>query len=197
MDYSKRSGKQQRTPRPKVVSGTVNDKGARPRSNRLFLGDTSRDVGFYVFGEVVLPAIRDILLRAVSGGFERMLYGDESPRNSASTRRGGYSYNGISTPTRANQAVASRPPTPPRTQVQSRLPHEVILATSEDAEAVKDQMLDILEEYQQVSLADFLDLVGLRAAHVDQRIGWRDLSGIRVESTTEGFRVVTPTPISL
>lgn len=74
---------------------------------------------------------------------------------------------------------------------------EVIIETRVEAEHVLDRMVDLLKQYDQVTVSDLCDLVGATAAYTDNKWGWTDLRGADIRRVREGYLLKLPQPDSL
>lgn len=180
-------------------------KRKKPLSKRMketFFGGEAQGVMQYLAADVLLPAFRNLLVDTITRGTERMVFGEDS----RSYSRGPRSYAGHTqyNTTRRRE----RSPFDPREDV--RLPRqaprplparqqdmEIILHSREDAERVVEGMVEILDMYDAVSVADLNEMVGLPSAHVDNKWGWQDLRGIGVRQIREGYLVELPPVESL
>src|SRR4029077_18520738 len=88
-------------PEEKVVKPIINGKAVRrkkplgSRFREMFLGDTDQGVIEYVLGEVMVPALKEMVTEAVSQGIERMIFGESRPgrrRTSSSSAFGNTNY---------------------------------------------------------------------------------------------------------
>lgn len=178
----------------KVVSGEVVQRkpslGRRIRS--VFLGGDSQSVKDYVILEVLVPALKDTIADAVTGGIERMVFGDNA--RPSRRGRGGYgpaapnqfNYAGISA---RNAVVGGTRPDPRSISRQAQLTHtfdEVVFPSRSDAEAVLAQMFDLLDQFEVVTVSDFLELSGISGQFTDHRFGWDDLRGVQAHRTRGG-----------
>lgn len=159
------------------------------RIKETFTGDDSRTVGHYILFDVILPAAKDMISEAVSKGIERLLFGENARGSSHSRSRPGYTaYNRVSTTTRAEPREISQ---------RGRAVHdfrEVILATRGEAEAVIDQLVELIKNYEVANVNDFYDMVGITGSFTDDKWGWYDLRGARAERVREGYLVSLPKP---
>lgn len=64
---------------------------------------------------------------------------------------------------------------------------EVVLDTAADAAMVRDAMQQLLKGYEQVSLADFLDLCGISSTFGDHKVGWTRLINVDIKPVAGGF----------
>jgi hypothetical protein len=55
---------------------------------------------------------------------------------------------------------------------------EIILATRVEAQEVIDRMYDLIQQFEQVTVADLYELVGVNGNYTDENWGWTDLRGI-------------------
>jgi hypothetical protein len=74
---------------------------------------------------------------------------------------------------------------------------EVIFQSQEDAEAVLTAMKQLLDQYEQVTQADFLELSGLSSTFADDKVGWVGLTAVQVKSINSGYILDLPAPKEL
>jgi hypothetical protein len=190
-------------PEPKkietVVTGEVTRR-KKPLGKRFmetFVGGDINTVASYVVLQVLIPAAKDMMSDAVSQGIDRMLFGESrSPSRSHSSRptgtNGYVSYNRMSAnkPTRNGLDEFARRP-------ERRSSHdfdEIILATRAEAEEVIDRLFDLVSQYEQATVADLLELVGVTSNHVDHKWGWTDIRGAGVTKIRNGYLLDLPKP---
>lgn len=148
--------------------------------------------------DVLLPAAQEMIVETGKTSLERWIYGKTSrgrrvgstPPQSGPT--GTVRYNQMYTMGQQSvQRALSR---------QARARHdfdEIVLESRSEADAVIDQMYEILNKFDSVNVADLYELVGIRPTHVDGRWGWRDLSGSSVTRVREGYLLDLPEPVPL
>lgn len=183
-------------PLEKVVTGdvVVKPKTIGNRFKNIFFGgdiETSRQ---YLVSEVILPALRNLVVEAVAKGVDRLVYGESAHRH----RR---------QPTYGPRVQYNNPIDRGRTQSRAFLPdqrpierwtsgkksfEDVIVANKEDADTVVERLTDIVDMYDVVSVADLYELLGLPSSHVDNKWGWTHLSSIEVRQVREGYRISFP-----
>jgi hypothetical protein len=185
-----------------VVTGEVTrrKKPLGKRFTETFVGGDISTVANYVVLEVLIPAAKDMMSDAVSQGIDRMLFGESrgSSRSRSSRPSGtnGYvSYNrmGAKPPSREGLNEFARRP-------ERRSSHdfdEIILATRAEAEEVIDRLFDLVNQYQQATVADLLELVGVSSNHVDHKWGWTDIRGAGVTKIRNGYLLDLPKPESI
>lgn len=179
----------------KIITGKVLRKKKRLRqrvSHSLFAEDSGGSEGIleYVIIEVLIPAAKNMLYDAGSMGLERALYGAFRPKSRADRPGSGYvPYNRVKrSPSAAEygQHVLS-----PRTKARHEF-DDLILATRGEAEEVLDQLIELIELYDQATIADLYSLVGLSGEFTDNKWGWYDLSSASVRHVRGGYMLVLP-----
>jgi hypothetical protein len=189
VDYPANSNKS-REPQPekkrpeKIATGTVVQR-KRPWYERaihtVFSGDAD-SLSSYIVLEVLVPAFRNLLYDTVSQGAERALYGES--RRSSATRTGYTNYSA------ASRTAARQPLTR-----QARATHDfddIVLATRPEADEVLDALREMIELYNQATVADLYDLVGITSDFPDASWGWTDLRTATVRPIRGGYLLNLP-----
>ena len=189
----------------KVVSGEVVQRkpsmGRRMRD--AFLGGSTQSVKDYIVLDVIIPAFKDTIADAVTGGIERIVFG-EGARPGRGRARGyghpggnGFNYAGMST----RNAVPGGPfHNDPRQQLsrQARATHmfdDVIFPTRSDAEAVLRGMFELMDQFEVVTVSDFLGLAGITSDnYMDRKFGWTDIRDVQVHRIRGGGSVLILPP---
>jgi len=170
----------------KVVQGTVTTrkKSLGKKFSETFLGDDIENVkGFIVF-DVIVPTIKDTISNVVSSGIDMLLFGEA--RGSNTRRQGGKSYVSYS-----NYYDNKRDRKPVNTQRGTHDFRDIILETRGEAEEVLSNMVDILYDFNEVSVADLYDLCGISNSNwTDNKYGWTDLSGACVKRARGGGYII-------
>lgn len=182
----------------RVTSGDVvrRRKSLRKQFSETFVSGDARTAVRYVIFDVLLPAAKDMVVEAGGQGIEKLIYGDSRRRGSTRPQAGptGYvSYNRMSMDRRPNSAsrALSR---------QARAGHnfdEIILDQRSEAEEVIDRLFDLISRYEEATVADLYELVGLESTHIDHKWGWTDLHGAGVSRIRGGYLLDLPEPESL
>lgn len=206
MDYTSKShGKDdesKETPEKnveKVVTGEViqRKRGVGRRFKDIFFGGDARTTVNNVTSDVLIPAIRNAIVDFAIASVERFVYGDtRSPRRSSRTNysaRTAYhnpAAHRYPRDPRESTSLPGQPPYPPRTS--STEANEIILSTREEADAVIERLVDIIERYEVASLLDLYSLVGLPTSHSQNKWGWQSLRGAKVKQIREGYLLELP-----
>ena len=166
-----------------VVSGNVSmrKKTTLKKVADIFFQKDINDVKSYLIMDVLIPEIRDALYNLVMKGLDMMLYdGKRTRKSSSNTMRVNYSakYNNqTSIPESSNSS--------PRTKSGLNF-DDVVFDDRMDAEEVLNQMLNIIEQYDSVSVADFCELAGIPGEYTDRKYGWTSLGAAEVKRISGG-----------
>lgn len=147
---------------------------------RLFAGVVGPEglpsIGTYVNEEIIKPALKGIIYDAITSGLGRALNMDyRNPRG------GHVPYNRVSTPSRqdgrrySNMYNNSRnEPEERRTSVRpSRYGvTEYVITDRYDAANVLTSLTEAADRYDNVSVADYYDLIGEPSQYTDNNYGW-------------------------
>ena len=170
-----------------VVSGNVSmrKKTTLKKVADIFFQKDINDVKSYLIMDVLIPEIRDALYNLVMNGLDMMLYdGKRMRKSSSNTMRVNYSakYNNqTSIPESSNSS--------PRTKSGLNF-DDVVFDDRMDAEEVLNQMLNIIEQYDSVSVADFCELAGIPGEYTDSKYGWTSLGVAEVKRISGGGYVL-------
>lgn len=167
----------------------------------VFFGGDAKTAMSYVLVSVIVPAIKDTLAEAGQAAIEKIIFGESrhgrrrfGPPSGA---QGYVSYNRMHT----RDPADDRPPMPSRLSRQARARHnfdEIILSTRSEAEEVIDRLYDLVSQYEQASVADLYELVGLESSHTDHKWGWTDMRGATVDRVRSGgYLLDLPEPEAL
>jgi len=211
MDYQGNSKKQsEKTEQPegipekkieKVVSGDVIQK-KKPLGRRfkdIFFGGDFQGAARYIAADVLLPALRNLVVDASTKGIERIIYGESSPRGRRPEYGPRVQYHSPFVrredprvvDARSRVSLPDQPQYPFRPN--RREANEIIIASREEAELVLERMVDIIDNYQVASLADLYELLGLPTAHTDNKWGWSNLNSASIRQIRDGYLIDLPT----
>lgn len=180
--YKERTQKSDGKRVDKVVSGTAKTKkrnGVRGLAS-TFLSEDVANVKSYVVGDVLIPALKKTVVDMITNGVDMLVYG-ETRREGKRSRAEYVSYRSYSDRRDDRHDSGAR----------SRSDYEDIsFEYRGDADAVLGQMLDIIDEYGMVRVADMYDLAGLTAPYTANRYGWSNLRSAEVVRTRDGDYVI-------
>lgn len=192
--------------KPLVSSEKPRKKGLTERLVAGLAGPRGiKAAGSYVGKEIVLPTLRNLLFDGAKSALEVMIFGEDGrrPNNSNSGAWNQPNYNGGSYgtsrhQTRTNYASASRGSSvgaarrtqgPLETAIYAT---EFILANRDDAKAVLDQMMYFADQYGQVDLATYYELIGQPTSYTDSQYGWFELADARIRTVRGGVIIDLP-----
>lgn len=183
----------------KVVTGSVSRRRT-PLGKRLaqtFVADDASGVGGYILFDVLIPAFKDVIADVVSQGIERVLYGgarSTSRRTGARPSSSGYtSYNRYSSAGAPPWKREEKPQLSRRARGSFDF-DEIILATRGEATEVIDKLFELVSKYEEATVADLYELVGITGTFTDEKWGWRDLRGAGVTRVSGGYLLDLPKP---
>lgn len=207
MDFPANSHKATDAPKPEPKNVTPVVQGAQRRKPGLgrrfaetFGGGDAHSVGQYILFDVLLPAAKDMVSDAVSGGIDRFLFGDSRPSSRRGRTIGGGSSTGYVNYSRmsgSSNGSMRQSREQSRDMVRRRAvnsPDEILLQTRVEAQEVLDRMNDLIATYEVVTKADLYTLVDISPEFTDGNWGWTDLSDARIHHDRDGYLLDLPKP---
>ena len=147
---------------------------------RLITGVAGPDglpgIGAYVNEEIIKPAIKNIIVDAVTSGINMVMYGERggTPRGGRPMHHGGQTPHNYRPSTSYNtnyrQAEPQAERLAPRTS--RSLVEEYVIADRVDAAHVLASLTEHADMYDSVSVADYYDLIGVPTNYTDNNHGW-------------------------
>jgi len=171
------------------------------RFTNVFIAGDSDNVMRYVLMDVLLPGARDMLVDGITEYVERMIYGEKRSRSrgirpTGSTGVPGYvSYNRF-----ANQSKPSHEAPRAGISAKARATHnfdEIIIDSRPEAMLVLERLSDLIDRYEQATVADFYELVGETGSFADQKWGWDNIRDADIQRVRDGYLIRLPMPIDL
>lgn len=179
----------------KVIKGevVVKKKSLGTKIKETFIEADFRSVANHIVSEIMIPAAKEMMLNVASKGMERMMYGDRGgPRRGTGYGPTRSSYGG--SPLRTDyRSPSTRPPS----QIgAARYPragrNDYFIETREEAMEVLQMMHDVLEMYDEVSVADYNAMLDIPSVHTDEKWGWKNLVDSHVRPTRDGYLIELP-----
>lgn len=168
----------------KVVKGNVKTRKNNVRKlTDVFISEDVSNVKSYVLMDVLVPAIKKAISDIVVNGVDMILYGEvgRSKKSGSSF----ISYSGISSNRGRNDHRDSRP----RSSFDDK---DIVYNTRSEAEEVKMRMIEILETYGVVTVADMYDLSGESCNYTDNKYGWTSMRTAEVVRARDGYVIKLP-----
>lgn len=170
----------------KVVTAGVKHK--QPLMRRALASDPG-DIRNRVVGDVVIPAVKEMVRKGFMTVLDLALYGEVR----GDSRKPG----GMRTPYNSMYERDGRPSGRRPMARQAFNFDDIVFDDRDDAQAVLDNLVDYTVEYGMSSVADFYELCGLPTQHTDNKYGWEDLRGANVMLVRDGYIVNLPKPVLL
>jgi len=184
-----------------VVTGKVirRKKSVGKKLAETFTGDSAGEVGNYVFFDVIVPAIKSMIVESGKEALDRIFWGSGGgPRRSGNGRsQRGYSDMYTGRP----RVDFERPGLPPRQEPQralsqkARMTHdfdEIIVETRGEAEKVLDGLGLLVEQYGVARVSDMYELLEITPSYTDDKYGWYDLRGSSITRNSQGYLLNLP-----
>lgn len=178
----------------KVVTGVVKTKKKSKLSQAMdnFISEDAKNVKSYVFGEVLIPAIKKAISDIVTDGIDIILYGETRGKNRRSTAdrvsyRSYYDDRGGRNRMNERQAIMAG----------SYSYDDIILSTRGEAEDVLSRMDELIETYGLVRVADLYDLVGITGNYTDNKYGWMNIRNAEIIRVRDGYMIKMPRAVPI
>jgi hypothetical protein len=203
MDYASNSNKS-KGDEPEVVPknltsiitspSVVRKKGVGRKFKAIFFGGDFKNAARFVVSDVLLPGARDILFDVWTKGGERVMYGETRyARRSRGDYRGQVSYNApVRRAYRPNPGMV--PDQPPRfpNRLNRRESNDVLIVSREEANTVLQTLIECIDKYEMVSMADLNELIEQPSANIDHKWGWLNLNDASIRQVREGYLIELP-----
>ena len=174
----------------------------------VFFGETAKKVVDYVWFDVVIPTAKDTLDDIIKNAAHMMIYGESGRRDSGIRRDGERttvirrSYDRFyDERDRERNRDRDRRNDRDDGRLRSRYNFDEIVFTNRgDAEYVLGRLVDMIDQYDTVSVSEFFDAARLEYTHVDENYGWESLGGAAVvpyRGRGGGYVLELPKPIIL
>jgi len=156
--------------------------------------DTLRTIGSYILYEVLVPAGRDTISDMVDNAKDMMLYGE--PKGGRRRRDRDRERSSFVSYTSYSDRDRDRDRDRGRERVRKSRFHfdEIIFDSRKDGDDVLEAMYAALDEYGEVTVSEFLELVNLTDDYTDQNYGWVNLRSAEVRRVRDGYILDLPEP---
>lgn len=176
----------------KIVRGKVKTKTNNARKlTDIFISEDAANVKNYIIMDVIVPSIKKAVYDLIVGTLDMSLYGGRGNGGKRPTadKISYRDYNSVSR--RDERSYGS-------TRTATGYTYDdIVVETRGEAESVLARMDEIMEEYEQVRVADLYDLVGISGDYTDNKYGWTNIRNARVVRTRDGYKIEMPRAIAL
>ena len=167
---------------------------------RLVKGIVGEDglpgIGSYVNEEIVKPAIKNIIVDAVTSGINMVMYGEKGNQGRGAHRPISGARNSGHRPVDYSRNFRNAPAEPERLapRVSRSSIADYVIADRLDASNVLVSLTDAADRYDSVSVADYYDLIGAPSEYTDNNQGWSfdSISRASVIPVRGGFIIKFP-----
>ena len=176
-----------------VVKGPVKVK-KEPLSRKfsdVFLADSVDNVKSYVLFDVIVPAIKNLIVDMTTNSIDMLVNGRAG--TGRSSRRGGHT--SYSSYFRGDDRPSRRTANPRERYSYN----DIIFETRGDANEVLDIMMEVLDKYKVISIADYYELsnANVQEQYTDRSYGWFELDDAHIIRDRDGYRISLPRPESI
>lgn len=172
----------------KVITGSAKTKKKNgiQKITDVFVSDDVENVKSYIFEDIIVPAIKDILLDTV-----KTLLGVNG-RTGKNTTASKVSYRSYYDKENDRRDYSAR-------KVRTGYDYDNIVFESRgDAEAVLDAMNDIITQFGVVSIGDLYDLADMSVDNYTlNKYGWTDIRSATVNRVRDGYMLKLPKALPL
>ena len=188
--YKNEQKNQEREKVEKVVTGKVitKKKSSLRKFTDEFISEDAKNVKSYVFGEVLIPAIKKAILDIVTDGINMILYGESGGGRRKSTADRVSYRNYYDRP-------SDRYSRPHASTLYSY--DDFVLESRGEAEEVLARLDELLDMYKVVRVADLKDLLGITGNYTDNNYGWTNLRTAEVVRVRDGYTIRMPRAIPI
>ena len=157
-----------------------------------FLAESIQNTGKYMVNDVLIPAVVDTIVDALTSGISMLFKG------SPTSRRSTYGRSGRSTDYTSFSRVKDngRETRPTFTRDRHGL-LDIVMESRGDAIEVRTSLMDIMDKYQVVSVFDYYEMCGAgnQAEYTDRKYGWYgpwNENDLQITRDRDGFRIRMP-----
>lgn len=155
-----------------------------------FFAEDASMVGQHIVSEVIIPGFQRLVTDIVKNGIDWLIYGSKGTRRNNGVNNVSYykyydHYGGVNNGAPSIPISAYKKPS-----VFSV--NDVIFDDRGEAEAVLLRMIECIERYGMVSVADYYDMIGQKCAFTDQKYGWTNLANASVIRCQDGYSIHFP-----
>lgn len=169
----------------KVVTGNVKTRKNEVRKfTDIFISEDAANVKSYIFMDVLVPAIKKAISDIVTDGIDMILYGGTGGGRKKTSSGSKVSYRSYYDDRRDDRRESSY-------RDRNRFDYDDIeFDYRGDAEAVRSEMMDCIERYGMVTVADMYDMAGQTAPYTSSKFGWTSIRTAEVKRVRGGKYII-------
>lgn len=172
----------------KVVNGKVKTKKNDVRKlTDIFISEDAVNVKSYIFWDVLVPTIKKAISTIVTDGVDMILYGGSGGNSTRKTSSSKISYRSYyddkHTDRRDGDSYRNR----------TRFDYDDIVFESRgEAEGVRQQMVEIIDRYGFVTVADMYEMADLTSPYTSNKYGWTNIRNAEPVRVRDGYILKLP-----
>lgn len=167
-----------------IAKGKKTERTLAEKAGALFLSEDTRTVKNYIIWDVLIPGLKNAFADVVIGGIEMALFGSSRGRRLSRGGETHVSYNGYFD--RGGRSSSSN-----RVDRSSRPDKydfgSIMLDSRGEAEEVVFAMEELVNKYDEATVADLNSLVGITGRHTDIKWGWTDARDFNYRRAGRGY----------
>lgn len=169
----------------RVVTGKVSTRKNNTRKiTDMFISEDASNVKQYVVMDVIVPAFKKLVYDIFTDGIDMILYGGTGEGKRKTSSGSKVSYRKYYDDRRDDRRES-------RYSDRNRFDYDDIEFESRgEAEAVRMEMLDCIDRYGTVSVADMYDMAGLAAPYTSSKFGWSSIRTAEVKRVRGGKYII-------
>ena len=171
----------------KVVTGNVKTRDNKGRKFAdIFISEDAANVKSYIVMDVLVPAIKKAVSDIVTDGISMILYGGTGGSRSGRSSGNKVSYRSYSDDRRDDRRDD-------RYISRNRFDYDdIVFETRGEAESVRRQMLDVIDRYGFVTVADMYDMAGITPPYTSNNYGWVSIRSAEAVRVRDGYVLKLP-----
>lgn len=168
----------------KVVSGKVKTKSNEKRKlASMFISEDATNVKSYIIFDVLVPTIKKTVFDVVTDSLDMILNGGTGKSKTRSGNK--ISYRNYYDDKRDDRDRGGR--------VRSRFDYDDLIFDSRgECEAVREQMVDLIDRYGFVTVADMYDMADIPAPYTSNKYGWTNVRTAETVRVRDGYVLKLP-----
>jgi len=171
----------------KVVSGPVKlkKKSGITKLTDNIIAEDAKNVKTYILTDVLLPGIKKAIFDIVTGGIEMLIYGTTGKHKGGS----------LGSKVSYRNYYERRDDRSDDSRSRTRFDYdEIVFPSRGEAEAVRDQLVDIIAKYGFATVSELYDMIDETAPYTSNRYGWTNLRNAEVQRVRDGYIIKLPKP---
>lgn len=174
----------------------IREKSLGTKFRETFIGEEVGEAKSYILFDVIVPAIKEMIVDTVENAVEMIFgVGGSGRRRSGKSRSSGESVS--YTAYYKSKSDGDRRPVAKRDSDDRYESKEIIVDTRGEAEELLDVLMEHLDTYKKVSVGDLYDYMEKTPDFTDYKYGWTNLRNAYIKRVRDGYLLVLPRVIPL